>query len=344
MLRPVALAAALLTCSFVYSADAQSEDAASRVVSRSALREQAISALVELSLSPDAQIRANAIEGLGRAPARVRDVVARGLRDGNEGVRAVSAVVAGRSDLTELAPAIRPLVDDRSPYVQASAIFALRKLGQTDVDPTPLAGLLLGHPEIGVRAQAAWVLGELGDDSAVGLLRTAVSKPMNRATVGETRVLRLQIAEALYKLGQDGELDTLRAALYPSSPEELEGAALAAQSLGTIDGRIATRELKNLVVYRDEQGGKMPPEVRLAAVRSLGQLGERDGEAYVNEYLDATSPLVRAQVALALGQCDGSDVLSRLAAMMSGAEPEIVRVAAATAALEQTSSRSARGR
>lgn len=315
-------------------------DAPAAAVTRSALREQAIAVLTELASSQSPQVRANALEGLSRAPARLEQAAARGIRDPNEGVRSVAAMVTGRARLHSLAPAIEPLIHDPSPYVRASAIGALHTLGR-GVDPTPLASLLLEHPEPGVRAHTAWTLGEMGDRSAVGLLRAGAISPMPRASLGSSRLFRLQVAEALFKLGEDGELHTLHAALFPSSPDELEAAALASQILGSVRSRRSIPELKNIVVWRDERGGRMPPEIRLAALRSLGQLGERSGLFIAEEYANATEPLVRAQLALALGQCDGPDVLDRLSAMMAPTEPEIVRVAAATGALEQTEPRAA---
>lgn len=309
-------------------------------VSRSAVREQAIAVLLDLAASPLPQVRANALEGLSRAPARLEPAAARGLRDPNEGVRSVAATVAGRTKLASLTTAIEPLANDPSPYVRASAIYALRALGR-GADPTPVASLLLDHPEPGVRSHAAWILGEMGEESAIGLLRAGASSRMPRASLGAARLFRLQVAEALFKLGQDGELHTIHAALFPSAPDELEGAALASQMLGAIGSRRSIPELKNMVTYRDERGGRMPAEIRLAALRSLGQLGERTGAFIVEEYRDAADPLVRAHYALALGQCDGPAVLDRLAELMGPSEPDLVRVAAATAALEQTDTRSA---
>src|SRR5438067_629170 len=95
-------------------------------VAVSALRERALNMLLEATSSPEAQLRANAIEGLTRAPARLEPVLPVALKDQNVGVRTVAAMAVGKARLARLAPAVQPLLDDKSSYVRAAAVYALR--------------------------------------------------------------------------------------------------------------------------------------------------------------------------------------------------------------------------
>ncbi len=308
-------------------------------LSRSELRERAIAELVAATRSSNAQVRANAIEGLKWSPARLGPVLGLGLRDSNEGVRAVAAVVAGDKRQRAQMGAVRALQRDRSPYVRASAIYSLIAMGDRSIDPTPLGDLATRSSSARVRAHAVTMLGLIGDDSAVAVLRSAAASRMPRVGEGEIRMLRLSVSEALVRLGEDEEIHTLHAALFPSTPDQLEVAAVAAQMLGELGSRRSIPELTNLVVYRDSATGqRMPGEVRMAAARSLGQLGKRDGAFVGLEYVNDVNPVLRAQAAMALGVMRGPEALGGLEKLMADSNP-MVRVSAAAGMLEALNGR-----
>lgn len=308
-------------------------------LSRSELRERAIAELVAASRSNNAQVRANAIEGLELSPARLGPVLGLGLRDTNEGVRTVAAVVAGEKKQRAQMGAVRALLRDRSPYVRAAAIYSLLSMGDRSVDPTPLGDLATRSSSARVRAQAVTFLGQLGDPSAVAVIRSAVAGQMPRVGEGEMRMLRLTVSEALVRLGENDEIHTLHAALFPSTPDQLESAAVAAQMLGELGSRRSIPELTNLVVYRESgTGQQMPGEVRMAAARSLGQLGKRDGAFVGLEYMNDANPVLRAQAARVLGVMRGPEVMGGLERLMGDANP-LVRVSAAAGMLEALTGR-----
>jgi HEAT repeat protein len=301
-------------------------------VDRSILREEAIELLTAAAASESAQLRANAIEAFRLAPARAADVVRAGLVDENLGVRYVAAMTAGELGDRSLLPAVRPLLEDESRSVRAAAVYAARTLGG-DADPSMLASMLLSDPDPRRRAQAAYILGELGESSAIPLLRDAARRDPSTATLAELRLLRLQIAEAMAKLGDDEAIETLRAALYPSRPEELEAAALAAQILGEVGDR---RSVDQLIYLIEREGvDAMPAEVRLAAAGALAKLGERGGGFIADAYDDDENPLLRAQAAAVHGLVGGSDRLPSVRRLMDDPDPQ-VQVAAAAAALRLT--------
>jgi HEAT repeat protein len=287
--------------------------------------------LLEATSSPDPQLRANAIEALGEAPTRLAAVLPVALGDRNEGVRSVAAMMVGMSRMGELTPSVQPLLRDPSPYVRASAIFALERCGVGGgVDPTPLASMLLNDPSPHVRAHAAFILGELGDRSAVAMLRQCARDEMPRASQAEVRVMRLQLAEAMTKLGDNDQLHVIRAALYPSRPDDLETTALAAQIIGEVGDRGSIDELIYLSARWDQDKRPMPAEVRLAAAGSLAKLGLKQGAFIAREYWRSDNPAQRAQAAYVLGRTGNEKNLGTLAQMMED-EAGIVRVSAAAA-------------
>lgn len=302
-------------------------------VALSTLRERAVDLLNAAATGENPQYRANAIEALSATPARLERIAGPALHDQNLGVRSVAAIVIGRTGLCDLAPAVRPLLDDPSPFVRISAIYTLQRCDHR-VDPTPLASYLINDPSPRVRAHAAFVLGELGNPSALKLLRYAARPSvLPNGLPAEVRLYQLQLAEAMAKLGDEKQLQTLRAALYPSRPEDLEATALAVQILGAIRDRGSIDQLIYLTAYRNEKSQQMPAEVRLAAAASLAQLGYPQGSFIADEFYQSEKAALRGQAAFVYGEIGKAENLAKLEPMLE--DPDgAVRVAAAAAILK----------
>ncbi|MFG0283238.1 MAG: HEAT repeat domain-containing protein [Phycisphaerales bacterium JB039] len=304
-----------------------------------ALRDRAADELVRLSEDAAAQIRANSLEALGRgAPERVRPLIEPALTDSNEGVRAVAAIVAGRVGHRNAIPRLRGLLDEESVWVQMSAIFALWDLGE-EVDPTPLARALMSGPPR-QRAQAAFLLGEMGNASALPMLSAAASRTIPLANANEVRMFELQVDQARVKLGQPEYVQPIRAALYPTRPEELELTVLAVQLIGELGDHGAAGELINLTARLDGAGNEMPAEVQIAAAGALAKLGNTRGEFLILDHLDSKIAPIRAQAAWALGEIGAPGNLPRLEELLTD-ESTLVRVHAAGAILRLTPHRNA---
>jgi len=300
-----------------------------------ALRERAIEMLLEFSQSESAEVRANVLQALALAGgARAEQPLRAGLTDPNEGVRAIAAFQVGELQHEELATAVAPLVRSESPYVRASAAFALAKCNRPDDKAmTGLVDLLLTHPSPKVRAHCALLLGKLGNPSALGPLREAAAKPPARASQTEVRMMDLQVAEAMVHLGEENQIEIVRAALYPSRVEDLEIAALATQILGDLDDKASVDALINITAYRQEQGGRpMSAEVRLGAAAALAKLGHREGNFIAEEFKSSMIPAIRAQAAHVYGFTGQAENLARLEASLADPYPP-VRIAAAAGIL-----------
>jgi len=306
-------------------------------VERSELRERAATLLSDMAMDQDPAIRANAIESLSRAPARLRTVLPVALGDANPAVRSVAAMAAGQSERCEVSAQLRGMLTDSSPFVRSSAAFALAKCGEA-VDLAELATLLLTDPSPRLRAHASYLLGELGDASAVPMLLDAAAQPLPRATDIEARLLQIQIAEALVKLGDRAQSHTLYTALYAFRAEELEATVLAVQILGELGLRESISNLNNLLAFRDERGGTMPPEVQLITARALMRLGARGEPPYVQVgrvHADSPDPGLRALAAHVLGESRQDADLHRLRRLLQDPEP-VVQVAAGAGILRST--------
>ena len=304
-------------------------------VAASALREKALEVIESCAGDPNPFVRGNAMEAAALAPARTSAIVKRGLVDESPVVRSIAAMSVGRSHLSELVPEVRVLLDDqseRAEYVKSAAMYALFRSGEY-VDLSPMADWLLHGAQVSLRSHVAFLLGELADSSAVPLLQQAARMSVAGATPSELKLMQLQIAEALIKLGQQDQLPVVRAALYPSRAEDLESTALAVQILGQVRDRAAEDELIFLAERRDRQGREMPAEVRLAAASTLARLGRPRGDFIADEYVQNSSPAIRAQAAQVYGDTGKNTNLSRLADLMKDPDGG-VRVAAAAAILK----------
>ena len=303
------------------------------------LRQTAIDQLMSMTADDAPEIRANAIEALSTIKAQVEPIVAIALTDPNPGVRSVATMVAGREYLISLAPSIRALLTDSSPFVRASAMYTLDSFGE-DIDISELSVLLLEDKNPRVRAHAAFILGELGEASAIPLLENALRQPVPNASSIEKKLYRLQLAEALIKLGNEQSIDAIRAALYPSRPDELEATALAVQIIGQVRDETSIDQL----IYLSDPNSDtpMPAEVRLGVAQALARMGHKEGAFVADKFMDSEIDTIRAQAAAVYGITQGRSNLGKLEIMMLNDPSQLTRVAAAGAIIRYTEQRASR--
>ena len=263
------------------------------------VRDAALVILTSACTAEYPQFRANAVEALVLDRATLTQQVGALLADPNPAVRFSACMAVGRARLTLFAPAVKPLLQDTNLAVRAGAIFALQRLGQHP-DQSLLAGMS-GAKDLTIRGIAIFVLGELGNPSAVPVLRDALQRPTDNTNPMRARIVDLQTAEALAKLGDLSQLDPVRAALLAPG-EQAELMCLGAQILGNVKDQSSEAMLLGIVAARGRT--ERPAEVRLLAGEAAIKMGSaRTPEILTMARMLLTSrmPMVRAQAATTLG-------------------------------------------
>ena len=297
----------------------------------SQIREKALQVIEESAASPDGQVRGYACEGASLVPNRLGGILLKGLDDPTPGVKAMAALASGKARYQPAAPKANSLTNDPSPFVRISAIYALSKLGKP-IDPSPLAGYLTGSDPLPVRSQSAWVIGEIGNRSALPMLRAAAVENIARSRPLEIQIFQLQCGEARVKLGDNEPIEGIRAALFPARPEDFETAVLAVQIIGEVKDNRSMDQLIYLSEYRDARGNPMPAEFRLACATAISKLGLDRGSFLADEYSNDPNPTVRQQAASVYGYTARAEHFPTLEAMMNDPVP-MVRVVAATSVI-----------
>ena len=178
---------------------------------------QAVEQVLASSRSQDPFLRANALEAGQHLPQRIIPMVQLALGDAHPAVRFASASVLGKLRLDAISSAVTPLLNDPSPSVRAAAIFALYRCGQS-VDVSAMAQMLTSS-DPSVRGNAAMLLGQMDDRNTIAMIKDLAKSPLPRASAAQEVIVRLQIAEAVVNLGDDSALNVLRAGIYSQFDE-----------------------------------------------------------------------------------------------------------------------------
>lgn len=287
--------------------------------------------LLQASLSPSWELRARAVEGLSKSPAVLGSVAERLVGDAHPAVRFATALVIGNERLCTVAPMTRPLLVDRVAAVRAAALFALARCDES-VDLTPLATMLMASEERDA-STAADLLGRLGNPSALPLLQRAARTGNRQFTPERESIYLLQVAAAMVELGDETQLDPLRAALFqPEAKAELIG--LACQLVVQVGDRGSLGYLHRVMGAEGAQA--RPLELRLVAAWGFLSLGGQNVEGV--EYLGLMAakepdPRLRAQAAVTLGLLGTPTARDAVSQLLADKDPN-VQVAAAAAILK----------
>ncbi len=270
-------------------------------------------------------LRAHAIEASVERPTLLAELAPTALLDDNRGVRFVACMAIAEAPNPDLALFVQPLLTDESPSVRAAATLALTRCGEHP-DPTPLAAMIYSNePEI--RANAYLVLGELGNRSAVPMIRDSLGHGLKLVNPIRVRLIDLAAAEALVKLGDEHEIEPIRAALF-APPEHAELTIVACEALGRLKDEVSRPMLERLLAVQGDS--KRAPEIRLAAATALMQLGGSAEMALkvTGEYITNGDPRIRAMVATLLRGTSSEQAVVALSTLIRDRDPT-VQVAAA---------------
>lgn len=291
---------------------------------RSFLRQQLLS-------SDNPVVRTQAIEGIQNSPwpDAVR-YIEHAMGDPHRGVRFAAAMALGKMQDGDAAPLLVAQLNDPSPAVRAAAIYALHCVGQSQ-HLKELAQMLLYSSEEEVRRNVALIFCELNDPGAKPLLK--------RALRDSDVAVRWYAYEALARAGEKEALESLVLFAHSGYGDERLIGILAL-------GRIGDRQAVS--VLRDMLGRNNAPEVKLAAIRSLGLLGmpagqdialglltyvpESPGKEAAYEPLEVRQVRVRTMAVLALAESGSPETVPAVLDRMRRDDPRVA-VAAAAAVL-----------
>ena len=290
------------------------------------VRERAIEILRRAAIDSHPLLRANAFEAFQSVPSEFVIAAPFGLADENRAVRFITALGVGDLQATGLRSDLAPLLQDISDSVRAAAIFAARRIGEP-VDPTPLSEFLMSDdPEI--RSNTYMVLARLGNPSAIPLIEESLGSGMKLVNPMRVKLTELQAADALVTLGDQSEVEPIRAALF-APIEQGELTILACSMIGEIGDGQAKPMLERLITAEGNQ--KRPPEIRIAAARALFMLGEPylpGLEQVIAQNLQSEDGRLRVQSVAALAEVPGNESFKLLERMLNDSDPLVSTMAA----------------
>jgi HEAT repeat protein len=244
----------------------------------------AIEPLIAAASSPDVNIRARAIESLGRLSApneQARRAVLKSSHDLDPKVRAEALRSLGHFQGAEeaLLPILKESLRDKDENVRRGVVNLLDEHRTLLPSMATELEALLINEDGGVSRHAAFLLGKMGQDAAPRLINALARK--------ESHID--QIAEALAQIGRP-VMGLLKQAIEAPEPRVRRGAALA---LGQIRP-LAQGTVQKLVVGLNDPD----PEVKAASLTAIGYLGPRASEAVpaVRALLQDRSAEIRLQV------------------------------------------------
>src|ERR1019366_4693595 len=246
--------------------------------------------------SSDEILRAEALEELKDVnPPDAGTIILGKLGDNSHLVRKAAALAAGELQYRPAQPRLDDLLETANGSERIAVIFALHRLGDPSHSHELEKTAMDGDPRI--RGDTALVLGMLGEKSAIPILRSMLKD--NDAKV------RLEAADALWRMGDQLGADGLVAATLSNNPDDRMIALLGlaeprdTQVLGNVEGLLTDDTV----------------EVGLVAARAAGMLGSEDGYGLALQYVtsDVIARRVLAGEALdAIGRADAQPALRKL--------------------------------
>ena len=270
---------------------------------RRQLEQRALALLLRAGQSELDVVRTHAIEALvDVAPDAGLPVFREALTSQSPLVRYAGCVALGETRDSASLKAVRLMLGDPDARVRLAAAFAAYRCGDTH-QARVLVQMLNDHPDEKVRAEAARLIGELGEPKALKRLRLAVKRESVSYVV-------VHIESAMAKLGDRRSLDHLMQYALKSDAVTI---VLALQTLADLADP-GTRETLEYRLHNDADY----LQTRLIAARGLGRLGVDDGyklalESLTHAAADENEAMqIRVNAALALGAIGDPDALPAL--------------------------------
>ncbi len=288
----------------------------------SRLKSRALGIVREALADESGVIRSHAIEVIVTTKRReLMPQVLKLLADEQIHVRFGAGVAVGDMEYTPGEYMIKSMLEDPNPNARIAAAYALSRLGRAEY-AEKIRDAAKSTDQT-VRANAALLLGKLGDKNNLPLLYEVLHAPDSVDKV------RFQAVESIARLGDEQIYKNKLWALLIS--KYADDRVLGIRGMGLLN----TVDAKNAIItmLNDEVG-----EVRLCAAEQLAQMGDLAGEQEVVSYFKTQSPdLNEASVAnifatMAIGRmatASGTKYLPKLLQSRS----KVVRLTAAQSVL-----------
>ncbi|MGB8331427.1 MAG: HEAT repeat domain-containing protein, partial [Polyangiales bacterium] len=250
------------------------------------------------------------------------------------------------------APLIEPLLMHRraEPRIWAIALALAAELSYRHLEQVPpgtrdrIRSLIerdLTDATDAVRAAAAESLRWWGDSRDCRALVECLSSPSHQVRAAATGALEAlvmrvpdevgqaleradldgpggaDIAHVLSRLDSDGAIEVLKRGLQSRDPRTRRAVV---QALAIANATDVAQLIGYAVADEDI-------DVQIAAVRTLGQMSNREADAPLSTALDSPAAPVRAEAALALGRRAASDAVPRIRALLEDHEPVVIAAA-----------------
>ncbi len=290
----------------------------------SRLQSKALKIVREALTDESGVIRSHAIEVIVTTQRReLMPQVLKLLSDEQVHVRFAAAVAVGDMEYTPGEYMVKPLLEDPNPNpnVEIAAAYAMARLGRPEYAER-IRAMALSEDQT-VRANAALLLGKLGDKANLPLLYNVLRSPDSADKV------KFQVVESVARLGDEQIYKNKLWALLIS--KYADDRVMGIRGMGLLN----TTDSKNAIMtmLQDEV-----LEIRLCAAEQLARMGELAGESEVTGYFKSQHPDInQASVAnifatMALGRmavAPGGKYLPRLLQSRS----KVIRVYAAQSML-----------
>ena len=290
------------------------------------LKTEATKIILEGLSSSNSQVRVNAIEmAAATNNQQFMTGVQRLTKDELVLIRFASAVAIGDAKYSAAKNDVAQLLKDNDENVRLAADYAIVMLGGSKSYARQIRAALTGNDQQ-IRANAAFLLGKIGDKGVLPLLHQLIQDEAS-----DDRV-RLNAIEAIARLGDEKIYQKLWATLISAYADDRVFGIRAMGALGTSKAKDSL-----LTMLKDDV-----PEVRLVAAEQLGCLGDTEGEKIVANALThdvsaATDQETKARIqtlaAMAIGQIR-TPLLKKFLPELLKSDSQFARLAAAKAVFQ----------
>jgi HEAT repeat protein len=290
------------------------------------LKTEATKIILEGLSSSNPQVRVNAIEmAAATNNQQLMTGVQRLTTDELVLIRFASAVAIGDAKYSAGKNDVSQLLKDSDENVRLAADYAIVMLGGSKSYTQQIRAALTRNDQL-VRANAAFLLGKIGDRNVLPLLYQLIQDEAS-----DDRV-RLNAIEAIARLRDEKIYQKLWALLISAYADDRVFSIKAMGALGTSRAKDSL-----LTMLKDDV-----PEVRLVAAEQLGYLGDTTGEnivvnALTHDVSTATDQEAKAQIqtlaAMAIGQIRTPTLKKFLPELLKSDSP-FARIAAAKAVFQ----------